>query len=115
MVTQPLADIANFEDSDVKLLEALASKITVSLENGRLEDSLAELTQLKEQLEDQVRPKDQFIATVSHELRTPLTTVLGLSQELQLNRSSFADHEAIRSSTSLPTRAANCLISSKTY
>jgi len=93
VVTEPLADIANFEDSDVKLLEALAGKITVSLENGRLEDSLAELTQLKEQLEDQVRLKDQFIATVSHELRTPLTTVLGLSQELQLNRSSFDEQE----------------------
>lgn len=93
VVTEPLADIADFQNSDVKLLEALAAKITVSLENGRLEDSLAELTQLKEQLEDQVRSKDQFIATVSHELRTPLTTVLGLSQELQLNRSSFDERE----------------------
>lgn len=34
-------------------------------------------------LEDEVRSKDQFIASVSHELRTPLTAVLGLAEELR--------------------------------
>ncbi len=93
VVTEPLSDVGNFEPSDVKLLGALADKISVSLRNGRLEDSLTELTRLKEQLEDQVRSKDQFIATVSHELRTPLTTVLGLSHELGERRGAFSDEE----------------------
>lgn len=93
VVTEPLSDVGGFVDADVKLLGALAGKISVSLQNGRLEDSLEELTRLKERLEDQVRSKDQFIATVSHELRTPLTTVLGLSHELGERRTSFSEME----------------------
>ncbi len=93
LITEPLSDVGGFGEADVKLLGALAGKISVSLRNGRLEDSLKQLTRLKEQLEEQVRDKDQFIATVSHELRTPLTTVLGLSHELEERRSSFSDHE----------------------
>jgi signal transduction histidine kinase len=93
VVTEPLSDVGGFVASDVKLLGAVAGKISVSLENGRLEDSLNELTLLKERLEDQVKSKDQFIATVSHELRTPLTTVLGLSHELDERRSQFTDDE----------------------
>ncbi len=93
VVTEPLSDVGGFGLSDVKLLGALAAEISVSLQNGRLEDSLQELTRLKEQLEDQVRSKDQFIATVSHELRTPLTTVLGLSHELGESRGGFSEDE----------------------
>ncbi len=93
IVTEPLSDVGGFGAADLKLLGALAGKISVSLQNGRLEDSLEELTLLKERLEDQVRSKDQFIATVSHELRTPLTTVLGLSHELGERRSSFSEDE----------------------
>jgi len=93
VVTEPLSDVGGFGEPDVKLLGALARKISVSLQNGRLEDSLEQLTRLKERLEEQVRSKDQFIATVSHELRTPLTTVLGLSHELGERRSSFSEAE----------------------
>ena len=93
IVTEPLSDVGGFGPSDVKLLGAVAGKVSVSLQNGRLEDSLDELTRLKERLEDQVRSKDQFIATVSHELRTPLTTVLGLSHELGERRPEFSDGE----------------------
>ncbi|MDJ0663198.1 MAG: HAMP domain-containing sensor histidine kinase [Acidimicrobiia bacterium] len=93
IVADPLADVSGFGPADIKLLDAVAGKISISLRNGRLEDSLNELTLLKERLEDQVRGKDQFIATVSHELRTPLTTVLGLSHELGERRSQFSDAE----------------------
>jgi signal transduction histidine kinase len=93
IVADPLADVGGFGPADIKLLDAVAGKISISLRNGRLEDSLNELTVLKERLEDQVRGKDQFIATVSHELRTPLTTVLGLSHELGERRSRFSDAE----------------------
>lgn len=93
VVTEPLSDVGGFGGSDAKLLGALTEKISVSLRNDRLEDSLEQLTRLKERLEDQVRSKDQFMATVSHELRTPLTTVLGLSHELEERRSAFSEDE----------------------
>lgn len=93
VVTEPLSDVGGFGSSDIKLLGAVAGKMSVSLQNGRLEDSLDEVTRLKERLEGQVRSKDQFIATVSHELRTPLTTVLGLSHELGDRRPQFSEAE----------------------
>ena len=93
IVADPLADVGGFGPADVRLLDAVAGKISISLRNGRLEDSLNELTLLKERLEEQVKGKDQFIATVSHELRTPLTTVLGLSHELGERRTQFSDAE----------------------
>lgn len=93
VAAEPLSDVGGFTSSDVKLLGAVAGKISVSLQNGRLEDSLVELTLLKERLEAQVKSKDQFIATVSHELRTPLTTVLGLSHELGERRDAFSEEE----------------------
>ncbi len=93
IIADPLSDVGGFGPADIKLLDAVAGKISVSLRNGRLENSLTELTMLKERLEEQVKGKDQFIATVSHELRTPLTTVLGLSHELGERRTDFSDDE----------------------
>lgn len=75
------------------LLATLAGHLTVSLENGRLEDSLEELTRLKDQLEQEVKSKDEFVASVSHELRTPLTGIVGLSHELVVNREYFGEDE----------------------
>ena len=93
LVANRLGDVRGFSADDVKLLETISSQVAVSLENGRLEDSLAQLTTLKERLEQLVRSKDEFVASVSHELRTPLTAVLGLTHELQANRSAFSDEE----------------------
>lgn len=78
-----LGDVSAFASNDIQLLETVAKQVSVSLDNGRLETSLATVTALKERLEDLVRSKDQFVATISHELRTPLTTVVGLSEEIQ--------------------------------
>jgi diguanylate cyclase (GGDEF)-like protein len=50
VVGDRLGDISTFEIQDRKMLETLAQHVSVSLENGRLEDSLAELTELKEEL-----------------------------------------------------------------
>ncbi len=85
IVFNRVGDISSFVADDVPLLDTLANQISVSLENGRLEDSLSQLTALKERLEDVIRSKDQFVASVSHELRTPLTAVVGLSHELHDN------------------------------
>jgi diguanylate cyclase (GGDEF)-like protein len=50
VVGNRLGDVSTFEEQDVKMLETLTQHVSVSLENGRLEDSLAELTELKEEL-----------------------------------------------------------------
>ncbi len=93
IVANRLGDVSILNEDDVDLLETLTSQVAVSLENGRLEDSLAQLTELKDQLEALVRSKDQFVATVSHELRTPLTAIFGLSHELHGNRDEFTPGE----------------------
>lgn len=53
IVANRINDVSQFEESDVRLLETFASQVSVSLENGRLEDSLAQLTDLKEELRHQ--------------------------------------------------------------
>jgi len=88
-----LGDVSEFGPKDVKVLRTVASQVAVSLRNGRLEDSLAQLTDLKDQLEGLVRSKDQLVASVSHELRTPLTAVVGLARELRDHRDSFSESE----------------------
>jgi diguanylate cyclase (GGDEF)-like protein len=52
-VMSPLSDIGSFGERDLQLLATLAGHVGVSLENGRLEDSLAKLTELKDQLRRQ--------------------------------------------------------------
>ena len=53
VVTNRLTEGTTFGDDDLRLLETLANQTTVALENGHLEQSLAELSRLKEQLRHQ--------------------------------------------------------------
>jgi diguanylate cyclase (GGDEF)-like protein len=53
VVANRFGDVSTFDEQDLKLLETLANHVSVSLENGRLEDSLAEVTKLKEELRHQ--------------------------------------------------------------
>jgi diguanylate cyclase (GGDEF)-like protein len=50
VVTNRLTEGTSFGDDDLRLLETLANQTAVALENGHLEQSLAELSRLKEQL-----------------------------------------------------------------
>ena len=50
VVANRLGDVSTFDDDDVRLLETLARHAGVALENGRLGESLNQLTELKEQL-----------------------------------------------------------------
>lgn len=93
MAANRLGDVSHFVAEDVGLVDTLAGQVAVSLENGRLGESLAQITSLKEQLEELVRSKDEFVASVSHELRTPLTAVAGLADELREAPGSFSETE----------------------
>ena len=53
VVSDPVGEVARFGETDLKVLETLASQVSVTLENGRLEDSLVQLTRLKEELHHQ--------------------------------------------------------------
>ena len=53
VVGERLGDVSTFDEADVELLVTFAGHASILLENGRLEHSLAEVTQLKEQLRHQ--------------------------------------------------------------
>src|SRR5207342_2375444 len=46
-------DVSTFDDQDLSLFETFASHASVLLENGRLERSLAQVTELTEELQHQ--------------------------------------------------------------
>jgi diguanylate cyclase (GGDEF)-like protein len=50
VVTNRLSEGTTFGDDDLRLLETLANQAAVALENGQLEQSLSELSRLKEEL-----------------------------------------------------------------
>jgi diguanylate cyclase (GGDEF)-like protein len=53
VVGERLGDVSTFADTDVELLGTFAGHASILLENGRLEHSLAQVTELKEQLRHQ--------------------------------------------------------------
>jgi len=53
VVGERLGDVSTFTEADVELLVTFAGHASILLENGRLEHSLAEVTELKEQLRHQ--------------------------------------------------------------
>ena len=53
LVANRINQTAPFSAADSRLLQAFSQHLAVSIENGRLEDSLAELTRLKEKLRHQ--------------------------------------------------------------
>ena len=53
LVGERVGDVSSFSDTDIELFETFAGHASILLENGRLEHSLAEVTQLKEELRHQ--------------------------------------------------------------
>jgi diguanylate cyclase (GGDEF)-like protein len=78
VVGERLGDVSTFADPDVELLSTFAGHASILLENGRLEHSLAQVTQLKEQLRHQayhdaltgLPNRPNLLEAVEHELES---------------------------------------------
>lgn len=79
-------EVDAFDESDVQLLEGLATQVAGAIERARRHDEVLELEWLK----------SDFITRVSHELRTPLTVVCGFTETLLDLWPRLADEERFR-------------------
>ena len=62
-----------YDGADLTLIEDVAKRCAVSLENARLHAEAQNATRLR----------DEFLSVAAHELKTPVTSLLGYSQLLQ--------------------------------
>jgi len=64
----------DYTEEDCKILEFLASPAAIAIVQQRMQQ---EVQDVKQQIDELDKQKDEFAALVSHELRTPLGVILG--------------------------------------
>ncbi|MBU4368498.1 GAF domain-containing sensor histidine kinase [Patescibacteria group bacterium] len=105
MFKKPLPQIG---DRDIDILKAFSQQIGVIMENLQFYQSLnkniEELTRTKDNLEEILTMKNEFLRIVSHQLRTPLTAVRGL---ISMWKDGDFDNLASVKMSEVKTRVAN--------
>lgn len=76
-----------FTAQDQDLFTSLGNQVGLALQTGmlyaELNNTVLELRQTNQQLDEATRHKSEFLASMSHELRTPLNAIIGFSEVLQ--------------------------------
>ncbi len=73
------AEVGEFPEKKVRLLQTFADQAVIAIENVRL---FNEIQDKSRQLEIANQHKSEFLANMSHELRTPLNAIIGFSEVL---------------------------------
>jgi len=81
------ADGSPYRPDEIRLIEAIAARAALLLDNARLlaaaQKEAEDAQCARASAEEAGRVKDEFLATLSHELRTPLNAILGWAHMLQ--------------------------------
>ncbi|MBU4057162.1 GAF domain-containing protein [Patescibacteria group bacterium] len=100
--------LSQIGDRDIDILKAFSQQIGVIIENLQFYQSLnkniEELIRTKDNLEETLTMKNEFLRIVSHQLRTPLTAVRGL---ISMWKDGDFDNLASVKMSEVKTRVAN--------
>jgi PAS domain S-box-containing protein len=98
----------HFSDEDLRLLQLVADRVALAIEQARLYQVEQ---QARQQAETVSRMKDEFLATISHEIRMPLNAIIGWISLLRHGRLSQEEAEHALETIERNARAQGRIIS----